>query len=72
MTGSGIVGNKTIRIFDSNVTFGVLQARSIGELTAADPMKLSGETTTRMIIEGQPTGAPIPPSMATSTNYRSR
>ena len=55
VTGSGIVGHKTIRIFDSNVTFGVLQARSIGELRAADPMKLSGETTTRMIIEGQPT-----------------
>ena len=55
VTGSGIVGNKTIRVFDSNVTFGVLQARSIGELVAADPMKLSGETTTRMIIEGQPT-----------------
>jgi translocation and assembly module TamB len=54
VTGSGIVGNKTIRIFDSNVTFGVLQARSIGELTAADSMKLKGETTTRMIIEGQP------------------
>ena len=55
VTGSGIVGNKTIRIFDSNVTFGILQARSIGELTAADPMKLSGESTTRMIIESQPT-----------------
>ena len=55
VTGSGIVGHKTIRVFDSNVTFGVLQARSIGELVAADPMKLSGETTTRMIIEGQPT-----------------
>ena len=55
VTGSGIVGHKTIRIFDSNVTFGVLQARSIGELRAADPMKLSGEATTRMIIEGQPT-----------------
>jgi len=55
VTGSGIVGNKTVRIFDSNVTYGILQARAIGELTAADPMKLSGETTTRMIIEGQPT-----------------
>ena len=55
VTGSGIVGHKTIRIFDSNVTFGVLQARSIGELTAADIMKLRGESTTRMIIEGQPT-----------------
>jgi hypothetical protein len=55
VTGSGIVGHKTIRVFDSNVTFGVLQARSIGKLVAADPMKLSGETTTRMIIEAQPT-----------------
>ena len=54
VTGSGIVGHKTIRIFDSNVIYGVLQARSIGELRAADPIKLSGETTTRMIIEGQP------------------
>jgi translocation and assembly module TamB len=55
VTGSGIVGHKTIRIFDSNLTYGVLQARSIGELTAAESMKLKGETTTRMIIENQPT-----------------
>jgi translocation and assembly module TamB len=55
VTGAGIVGNKTIRIFDSNVRYGILQSRTIGELTAADPMKLKGEATTRMIIEGQPT-----------------
>ena len=29
-------------------------ARAIGELRAADPIKLRGEATTRMIIEGQP------------------
>jgi translocation and assembly module TamB len=55
VTGAGIVGNKTIRVFDSNVTYGFLRSRTIGELTAADPMKLKGEATTRMIIEGQPT-----------------
>jgi len=55
VTGSGIVGHKTIRIFDSKVVFGVLRARAIGELRAAEIMELSGEATTRMIIEGQPT-----------------
>ncbi|HEU5137121.1 MAG TPA: translocation/assembly module TamB domain-containing protein [Steroidobacteraceae bacterium] len=55
VTGSGIVGHKTIRIFDSNVVLGVLRARAIGELRAAEVMELSGQATTRMIIEGQPT-----------------
>jgi translocation and assembly module TamB len=54
VTGSGIVGHKTIRVFEGDITYGVLRARAIGVLTAADPMKLSGEATTRMIIEGQP------------------
>jgi translocation and assembly module TamB len=54
VTGSGIVGHKTIRVFEGDVTYGVLRARALGVLTAADPMKLSGEATTRMIIEGQP------------------
>ncbi len=35
--------------------FGVLRARAIGELRAAEVMELSGEATMRMIIEGQPT-----------------
>ncbi|HEU4781448.1 MAG TPA: translocation/assembly module TamB domain-containing protein [Steroidobacteraceae bacterium] len=55
VSGSGIVGHKTIRIFESHVVYGVLQARAIGELRAAEIMELSGEATTRMIIEGQPT-----------------
>jgi translocation and assembly module TamB len=55
VSGSGTVGHKTIRIFDSSVVFGVLHARAIGELRAAESMELSGEATTRMIIEGQPT-----------------
>jgi translocation and assembly module TamB len=52
--GAGIVGSKTIRIFEGSVIYGVLHGRAIGELRAADPILLSGEATTRMIIEGQP------------------
>ena len=52
--GAGTVGHKTIRIYESNVIYGVLHARAIGELQAANPIKLSGESTTRLIIEGQP------------------
>ncbi len=54
VNGAGIVGHKTIRIFESNVVYGVLRSRAIGELRAANPTRLSGEATTRMIIEGQP------------------
>ena len=54
VNGAGIVGHKTIRIYESNVVFGVLRARAIGQLQAANPIRLSGESTTRMIIEGQP------------------
>ena len=54
VNGAGIVGHKTIRIFEGNVIYGVLHSRAIGELRAANPTKLSGEATTRMIIEGQP------------------
>ncbi len=54
VSGAGIVGHKTIRIFEGNVIYGFLHSRAIGELRAAETMKLSGETTTRMIIEGQP------------------
>jgi len=54
VSGAGIVGHKTIRIFEGNIIYGFLRARAIGELFAADIMKLRGETTTRMIIEGQP------------------
>lgn len=54
VSGAGIVGHKVIRVFEGNIVFGVLQARAIGELRAADPIQLSGEATTRMIIEGQP------------------
>ena len=54
MNGAGIVGHKTIRIFEGNVVYGVLRSRAIGELRAANPTRLSGEATTRMIIEGQP------------------
>ena len=52
--GAGIVGYKSIRVFEGNIVYGILQARAIGELRAADPMLLRGEATTRMIIEGQP------------------
>ena len=54
VNGAGIVGHKTIRIFEGNVVYGVLRSRAIGELRAANPTRLSGEATTRMIIEGQP------------------
>ncbi len=54
VTGAGIVAHKYIRVFDGNIVYGVLHARALGELRAADPMQLSGEATTRMIIEGQP------------------
>jgi len=53
-SGAGIVGSKTIRIFEGNIIYGILQARAIGELRAADVIELRGEATTRMIIEGQP------------------
>jgi translocation and assembly module TamB len=55
VSGAGIVGHKVIRIFEGNVIYGFLRSRAIGELHAAESMKLSGEATTRMIIEGQPT-----------------
>ena len=54
VNGAGIVGHKTIRIFEGNIVYGVLRSRAIGELRAANPTRLSGEATTRMIIEGQP------------------
>jgi translocation and assembly module TamB len=54
VSGAGIVGHRVIRIFEGNITYGFLHSRALGELRAADPIKLSGETTTRMIIEGQP------------------
>jgi len=53
-SGAGIVASKSIRIFEGNIIYGILQARAIGELRAADPMLLRGEATTRMIIAGQP------------------
>jgi translocation and assembly module TamB len=52
--GAGIVGHKTIRVFEGSIIYGVLHSRAIGELRAGDPMQLEGEATTRMIIEGQP------------------
>jgi translocation and assembly module TamB len=54
VSAAGIVGHKTIRIFEGDIIFGVLRSRAIGELRAAGSMKLRGEATTRMIIEGQP------------------
>ena len=54
VSAAGIVGHKNIRIFESNVIFGYIHARALGELRAADPMKLSGEATIRIIMEGQP------------------
>src|SRR5688572_22617454 len=54
VNGAGIVGHKTIRIFESSVTYGVLRSRALGVLRAGDPIKLEGEATTRLIIEGQP------------------
>jgi len=53
--GAGIVASKSIRIFEGNITYGVLHGRAIGELRAADSMKLRGEATARLIIDGQPT-----------------
>jgi translocation and assembly module TamB len=53
-SGAGIVGHKSIRIFEGNVIYGILQARAIGELRAKDPIELEGDATVRMIIEGQP------------------
>lgn len=53
-SGAGIVGHKTIRIFEGNIIYGYLKARAIGELRAADPIQLEGEATVHMIIEGQP------------------
>ena len=54
VSGAGIVGHKTIRIFEGSIIYGYLRSHAIGELRAAETMKLSGEATTRMIIEGQP------------------
>jgi translocation and assembly module TamB len=54
VSGAGIVGHKVIRIFDGNIVYGFLHSRALGELRAADPTRLSGESTVRMIIEGQP------------------
>ena len=54
VSGAGIVGHKVIRIFEGSIAYGFLHSRAIGELRATDPTQLSGETTTRMIIEGQP------------------
>jgi translocation and assembly module TamB len=54
VSGAGIVGSKTIRIFEGNIIYGFLRARAIGELQAADITKLRGEATARMIVEGQP------------------
>ena len=54
VNGAGIVGHKTIRIFEGDVVYGVLHTRATGVLRAAISTKLSGESTTRMIIEGQP------------------
>ncbi len=53
-TGAGIVGHKTIRIFEGHIVYNFLHARALGTLRAADPMELEGEATVRMIIEGQP------------------
>lgn len=54
VTAAGTLSHRTIRVFDSNLAFGVLRARALGQLHAADPMKLEGDATVRMIIEGQP------------------
>src|SRR5439155_509734 len=53
-SGAGIVGHRTIRIFEGNIVYGVLQARALGELRAKDPIELQGEATVRMVIAGQP------------------
>ena len=54
VSGAGIVGHKKIRIFEGSIIYGYLQSHAIGELRAAETMKLRGEATTRMIVEGQP------------------
>ena len=54
VSAAGIVGHKSIKVFESSIIYGVLRGRAIGELRAGDPMKLRGEATTRMLIEGQP------------------
>jgi translocation and assembly module TamB len=54
VAAAGTVAHKTIRVFEGSLDYGVLKARLLGELRAADPMRLEGEATTRMIIEGQP------------------
>jgi translocation and assembly module TamB len=55
VSGAGIVGHKTIRIFEGNVIYGYIHARALGELRAADPMmQLKGESTIRIIMAGQP------------------
>jgi translocation and assembly module TamB len=54
VSGAGIVGHKVIRIFEGNIVYGFLHSRAIGELRAADPIRLRGEATTRMLIDGQP------------------
>src|SRR5689334_10775652 len=46
-SGAGIVGHKSIRIFEGNIIYGILQARAIGELRAKDPIELEGEATVR-------------------------
>lgn len=51
---AGIVGHRTIRVFEGSVVYGVLSARTLGELRAGDPMQLEGEATARMLIENQP------------------
>ena len=53
-SGAGIVGSRSIRIFEGNIIYNFLHARAIGTLYAADPMQLEGEATVRMIMEGQP------------------
>ncbi|HET9864885.1 MAG TPA: translocation/assembly module TamB domain-containing protein [Steroidobacteraceae bacterium] len=54
VSGAGIVAHKMIRVFEGSITYGFLHSRAIGELRAADPIRLRGEATTRMLIEGQP------------------
>jgi len=54
VSGAGIVGHKVIRIFEGSIVYGYLHSRALGELRAADPTRLSGETTIRMLVEGQP------------------
>jgi hypothetical protein len=51
---AGIVGYQVIRVYEANLVYGYLHSRTVAELRAAKTMKLKGELTTRMIIEGQP------------------